>query len=293
MHIPSSWHAPDFTNLSGLLMVVGAPDAGKSTFARYLYEQLAGRRMAAAFLDGDPGQSALGPPATITLAFGQTSEIFETSGISRAPAQTRRWFIGSVSPRGHMLPMLVGAARLVEAAQEAGAAAIVYDTDGLIDAAQGGLNLKLALIALLRPSVVFAIQIRDEMEALLQPLRSSRRTRLVTLAPSAQVQRRDPSARQEHRARQFAAYFAQARGLEIDWRERPVFPRSAFSYQQLLALEDAAGYCLGLGIVLEADMQRKRLNLFTPIPAVDNVDALHLGDLTLDPHTCRDQPLFP
>jgi polynucleotide 5'-hydroxyl-kinase GRC3/NOL9 len=98
---------------------------GKSTFARYLYQRLVIEGKQAAYLDGDPGQSLLGPPTTLTLALGELGEPgkhgFPPSG------EVRRWFIGSVSPSGHMLPLLVGAARLVRAAFALGGGR-VYDT---------------------------------------------------------------------------------------------------------------------------------------------------------------------
>lgn len=276
------WEAILDQTLRGLVMVVGAPDTGKSTFARYLYEQLCARGEAAAFLDGDPGQASLGPPSTLTLATGPLDR----------PTRVWRWFIGAVSPRGHMLPLLVGAARLIQAARQAGADTIVYDTDGLIDPAQGGLNLKLALIDLLQPRTVFAIQTETELQPLLQPLSLSRRTEIIPLAPSPAVRRRDPSARQEHRARQFAAYFREAGNIEMDWDNLALLPGPTFSYHQLLALEDSDGFCLSLGILLEADLARKRLRLLTPLASTRDVDALRLGDLSLAPQTFRDEPIF-
>jgi len=66
--IPREWTQIDFNKLSGTLMVIGGTDVGKSTFARYLYSHLAGRGSKVAFIDGDPGQSNLGPPGTMTAA---------------------------------------------------------------------------------------------------------------------------------------------------------------------------------------------------------------------------------
>jgi polynucleotide 5'-kinase involved in rRNA processing len=52
----------------GIFMVIGAPDAGKSTFARYLFKRFQAEGLRAAFLDGDPGQASLGPPTMLTLS---------------------------------------------------------------------------------------------------------------------------------------------------------------------------------------------------------------------------------
>ena len=99
--------------------------------------------------------------------------------------------MGAVSPRGHMLPLLVGAARLVDTAQAAGAETLIYDTTGLVDPAQGGTALKLAKIDLLRPAVLFALQRSNELESLLLPLRRSSRLRVIDLPLSPAVRVRD------------------------------------------------------------------------------------------------------
>jgi hypothetical protein len=72
LDIPPAWDKIVLREAHGLLMVIGATDTGKSTFAQYLYRRLGaepGRRVA--YLDGDPGQSRLGPPTTMTLALGK------------------------------------------------------------------------------------------------------------------------------------------------------------------------------------------------------------------------------
>ena len=284
--IPRVWSHLELAHLRGTLMVIGAPDAGKSTFAQYLYRRLCAESCCVAYLDGDPGQSTLGPPTTMSLAIG-------TSGDAAFPPQGKTWrsFVGAVTPRGHMLPMLVGAARLVQAAQAYGADTFIYDTSGLVSPTEGGLNLKLSKIDLLRPSVVFAIQREQELESLLAPLRRSRRVRVVDLRPSPFIQPRNTLARQAYRASQFAQYFRTARLLTVDWERLAVAPSPSFVFHRLAALEDAEGFTLGLGIVQVADGRKKQVELLTPFRSLDGVDTLRLGDLTLDPQTFRDQPL--
>ena len=285
--IPRAWSHLELAHLRGTLMVIGAPDTGKSTFAQYLYRQLCAESRRATFLDGDPGQSMLGPPTTMSLAFG-------TSGDIAFPPQGKTWrsFVGAVTPRGHMLPVLVGAARLVQAAQAHGAEAIVYDTSGLVSPTEGGLNLKLSKIDLLRPSGVFALQREQELELFLTPLRRSRRVRVVDLCPSPSIQPRNTLTRQAYRATQFAQYFHMARPLAVDWERFAVVPSPGFTFHRLAALEDADGFTLALGIVQVADFRNKQVELLTPLKTLEGVDTLRLGDLTLDPQTFRDQPMM-
>jgi polynucleotide 5'-hydroxyl-kinase GRC3/NOL9 len=284
IHVPHEWEQLKLARLHGLLLVIGATDIGKSTFARYLYHRLCIDSRRVAYLDGDPGQSTLGPPATMTLTLNQPGQvIFPPQG------QTWRSFVGAVSPRGHMLPLLVGASRLAVSARAAGADTIIYDTTGLIDPAQGGTALKLAKINLLQPDAVLAIQRGRELESLLVPLRRSRRVRVVDLPPSPARQVRDTPARQAYRAAQFAGYFTQARSRTIDWQRLAVFPAPHFSLNQLIALENAAGFALGLGIVQQHDVKASQVMLYTPLNSLAEVDALNLGDIAVEPGTYRDQ----
>lgn len=281
LDIPPSWEQIDYPGLRGTLLVVGAPDVGKTTFAQFLYRRLhAVLGSSIAYLDGDPGQSSLGPPTTMTLAFNLTGH-----------ASLWRYFVGALSPRGHMLPTLVGAARLIRLAGEEGARAVVYDTSGLIAPDQGGLALKSAKIDLLQPPVVFAIQREEELEPLLVPLRRSGRSRVVSLRPSPAVRRRDTPERRSHRTNQFADYFAGAHTLLVDWRKLAVFPFPRFSLHRLVALENRDGFTLALGIVVNIERNQRQVKLKTPLPSLDRVNAIRLGDVLIDPHTYQDVKL--
>jgi polynucleotide 5'-hydroxyl-kinase GRC3/NOL9 len=283
LDIPESWERLDLSGLKDILMVIGGPDTGKTTFARYLYEKLVRSGKLTAFLDGDPGQTTLGPPGTMTLSLSDHGD--PAFSLER---KTWRWFVGSTSPSGHMLPVLVGSARLAQEAQSAGSQAIVYDTSGLIDPSQGGNALKLAKIDLLRPSVVFAIQKESELEPVLQPLRRSRRTNLVTLQTSEAARSRPVPVRQEHRAQQFAQYFKNFRVQIIEWHRYAVFPFPRFALNRLVALEDEAGFTLGLGIIQAIDRPNRRISLLTPLNSLEQVTALHIGDLLIDLQNYRD-----
>jgi polynucleotide 5'-hydroxyl-kinase GRC3/NOL9 len=269
--------------MHGALMVVGAPDVGKSTFARYLYSRLVSEGKRAAFLDGDPGQSVLGPPTTITLAVGRPGESQFPPG-----GEVRRWFIGSVTPSGHMLHVLVGAARLVRVALELGVDAVIYDTSGLVDPGQGGNALKLAKIDLLRPTSVYAIQSGDELEPLLIPLRHSQRARVFDLSASPEARRRDGPTRQAHRAEQFASYFRNARQLSLNWVRLPVFPAPRFALESLVSFDDAEGFARELGIVTELDRKNHICKLLTPLSSLEGIESIKLGDTNLDRSNFRD-----
>ena len=281
-----AWEQLGLQGLSGILMVVGAADVGKSTFARYLFRRLCRSSVGVAYLDGDPGQSSLGPPTTMTLALTrQGEETFPPCG------PLWRGFIGSVSPAGHMLPLLTAAARLTKTARQAGAEVIIYDTTGLVDPSRGGIALKLAKIDLLRPKVLVAIQRERELEPLLAPLRRSRRVQVVEFPPSPAARVRERDERQTNRSERFAGYFNNASSLLMNWPRFAVFPAPRFHLHRLVSLEDHDGHALALGIVREIDRISRRVRLQTPLTSLSGVDAIRLGDLVLDPETFRDQRL--
>lgn len=284
--IPPAWERITFSSLNGTLLIVGAADTGKTTFARYLYRRLCEYHERLAFIDGDVGQATLGPPTTMTLALS------EPGARSFPPSGPRfRTFIGAVSPRSHMIPLLLGAYRLVQKAREGGATAIVFDTTGLVDPACGGCELKWAKVELLRPTVVFGIQRSSELEYLLLPLRLSRRVRVIDLSTSQAIRRRDVPTRQEHRANSFRRYFEGAQVVEFNWRNIAVFPVPVFTPFRLVALEDRDGFTLGLGIVMASDRVSGTVSLYTPLLSPEGVDAIRLGDVVVDPQTFRDTRL--
>ena len=284
--VPRAWVQLPVEEWRGTVMVVGAPDTGKSTLAHYLCRRLWAAAVVVAYLDGDPGQSTLGPPATIGAAIGVVS-----GRAGGGPRWTERRFVGAVSPRGHMLPLVAGTTRLAEAARSAGAQAVVHDTCGLVDPSQGGTALKLAEIALLRPSVVVGLQRESELESLLLPFRRSRQTRIVDLPLSSAVVRRDTQARRAHRAAHFRWHFRAAAVTEVEWGKLAVLPSLGFERHRLLAFEGVDGALLDLGIILSSDVQRRRAEVYTPLASLASVDVVHLGDLLVDPDTFEDRPV--
>lgn len=283
LQVPADWKKLVVEGISGIQMVVGAPDVGKTTFARYLFQRISDNGEKAAYLDGDPGQSILGPPGTQTLIYSETG--------SRAfPPQGRAWrkFVGSVSPSGHLLPTVVGASRLVRKALQSGASVVIYDTSGLVDPQQGGLALKHAKIDLLEPSRVYAILREKELNPLISLLRRSQRCEVIQLAPADAAVIRSQGKRQAYRSQQFAAYFHDAVLQKMRWTDYGIYPAPRFAMHRLIALEDREGFTLALGIVLEIDRVERLVTLLAPAVNLDEVKAMNLGDVMVDPHTFRD-----
>jgi polynucleotide 5'-hydroxyl-kinase GRC3/NOL9 len=284
IHIPQEWQRVDPASLKGTVMVIGRSDTGKTTLARYLFHQLCRHYDKVAFLDCDVGQSTLGLPTTITLALSATVEE------SNFPPQggTFSYFIGSTSPRGHMLPTVVGARKLQAKAQEAGIEAIVVDTTGLVDRAAGGGALKHWKIELLQPSALVSLARGPELEHILWPWRRDRRVRVHELRVSKHVQERGRETRIRYREERFRNYFGKAGTLEVPIRRTVVFSIEEMSRGRVLALQDEGGFALALGVAQEYERSSQTLVVRTPLTSMEGVSSIRFGTLRLDPATGRE-----
>ena len=264
-------------------MVIGKSDTGKTTLARYLYHQLCRHYSQVGFLDCDVGQSTLGLPTTMTLALSAAAED------SPSQRQAFSYFIGSTSPRGHMLPTVVGARKLQAKAQEMGTEAIVVDTTGLVDRIAGGGALKHWKIELLQPSALVSLARGPELEHILWPWRRDRRVRVHELRVSQHVQERNRETRIRYREERFRNYFGKAGTLQVPLRSTVVFGIEEMSRGRVLAFQDEGGFALALGVAQEYERSSQTLTVRTPLTSMEEVSSIRFGTLRLDPATGREQ----
>ncbi|MCS6804207.1 MAG: Clp1/GlmU family protein [Acidobacteriota bacterium] len=189
----------------GCVTILGAVDTGKSTLTQVVIQawQHAGLRIG--WIDGDVGQSDLGPPTTLALQLIEPSTNLTTP---LRPDAMR--FVGSTSPAGHLLPVVVGLHRLAQLARERGAAALVINTSGMVFGGPAR-TLHAHLMDALKPDVVLALQRQSEVEHLLRPIERQRRCQVVRLPVSARASPRSREVRQQFRRQRFQAYLQGAR----------------------------------------------------------------------------------
>jgi polynucleotide 5'-hydroxyl-kinase GRC3/NOL9 len=259
-------------------MVVGASDTGKSTLARYLFQQFARQGLCAAYLDCDVGQSTLGLPTTLNLALGSEP------GDDAFPPPGARWtyFVGTTTPRGHMLPMVVGSHLLQQKGLALGAEVIVVDTTGLVDRAQGGKALKQWKIELLAPTVVAGLQRSEELEPILWPLRMDGRVRTVELPVSPHVRERSREARINRRRDRLSQYFQKAQSRQVSLGKSATYDVEQLAVGALLAFQEALGFALGLGVVEEIGGRGDTIMVRTPLESLDQVASLRFGTVRWD-----------
>ncbi len=256
------------------VLVLGETDTGKSTFIRFLLKTLLGSEVRCSLIDADIGQKDLGPPATVTL--GEFQFLYEL----RLGKVGAMYFVGSTSPRRHLLPLLVGTKLLLERAR--GEVAVV-NTTGFVRNA--GFALKGFKIELLKPELIIALQRQQELEPL---LRSYSHVPCLRLSVSARAKPKSFEERRTLRREAFRRYFAPAREMRLSMEEVR-FQRVSVAGEGdaeasarlrrnlLVGLADERGEALGLGIVKGFD--GRTLSVLTPVR--EEVAVVQPGSLLL------------
>jgi polynucleotide 5'-hydroxyl-kinase GRC3/NOL9 len=286
----------------GIAMAIGTSDSGKTTWMKAAAQRLVQvGKLPVAMVDADIGQSTIGPPTTVALAF-LDERLIPNFRIDCLPCHGL-FFVGSVSPPGHLLQVLVGTKRLVDTAIRSGVGTVLVDTTGLIE--QGpGFQLKLRKIELLGPRHLVAIQRGQELEPLLAVVagRPGLRIHRLEVAPSARV--RAPAERARYRSDRFAAYFAEAHPLELEaeqlillappvgrlgtkvGRTSPLFQPHMLRREDLIGLvvglHDSANETIGLGVCEEVSRDIRHIYVRTPVAAKAAIRILQLGNVYWD-----------
>jgi polynucleotide 5'-hydroxyl-kinase GRC3/NOL9 len=190
--------------MGGTILLIGGTDTGKTTFCTLMINTAleAGRRVA--IVDGDIGQSEIGPPGCVGLGVPR-SPVRTLSDIS---AETLD-FVGSVSPRGHLLEHVVAVQKATEAARAMNMDIILVDTTGMLQG-MAARRLKQTKITLLAPDHVVALERNRECDAILIPWKYTDHLRIHRLPVPSVIRVKPPALRTQRRAGRFALYFQKA-----------------------------------------------------------------------------------
>jgi polynucleotide 5'-kinase involved in rRNA processing len=190
-------------------MVVGAAGSGKTTFCQYLTGFFCRHNKRVSWLDADPGQPFIGPPAILSLTtFSEAADLLKR----RTPQVLS--FVGNTSPIGHLLEVVSGLQKLTALADSLEPDLILINTCGLVNGGAAR-ELKFHEIDMIAPRYIVAIQKGTEVEHLLAP-HSHRAGLLITrlpVSPDAKVSTRE--ARLAAREQRFKEYFRGADFQEI------------------------------------------------------------------------------
>ena len=182
-------------------MVVGASDTGKTTLIKSLAFEINKFGHTCGIVDADMGQSDIGPPTTIGLGefYDPSKNVnhFEVKGI---------YFVGSITPKGYLLPTVVGTKIMVDKALKLGFDHVLIDTTGLIQGSLGR-TLKEHKIELVNPDLIIILQRENECEYLIKRFKAISNHHIIVMKPSEEVRNKFPAERREYRERSLQAYF--------------------------------------------------------------------------------------
>lgn len=170
--IPSSWESVSRETVSYkgpvTVLVIGGIDSGKSSFCVYLANRALERGRRVAVIDGDLGQSDIGPPSTIGFSRVTTpiKDLFEMEAENAI-------FVGLTSPSWAVSRVLEGLAKLKGAVSEADVDVLIVNTDGWIDG-EDAAAYKARLVEGLVPHLVVGIQQERELEPILILLKETK-----------------------------------------------------------------------------------------------------------------------
>ncbi|HEX9711487.1 MAG TPA: Clp1/GlmU family protein [Actinomycetota bacterium] len=259
----------------GMVAALGGLDSGKTTFSKMCAAVATRLGKTAAFLDTDVGQSTVGPPTTIGLKFIANEEDLEPERLGRPDAL---YFVGATSPQGHMLPMVVGAARLAAQARAVDPHLIVVDTTGLIDGTVGQV-LKLHKMEALAPDWVVGFQRGGELEPILGAIRRSLPPEVISIPVDQRIVPTSVDERSQHRHDRLKATFEPPLHR---WKVKPsvlvpAVPPDIDAAQLdglLVGMDDGKGNCIGLGIL---EYKEDGLRMISSV--AEGAKALRLGSV--------------
>ncbi|CAN5727783.1 Clp1/GlmU family protein [soil metagenome] len=264
----------------GVVFLLGGIDTGKTTFGLELLRRAAAAGVPAAIVDADIGQSTVGPPTTVGLKL--------VSGMTEITKDTVRaadglGFVGSITPRGHLLSLVTATAKLTRRAAAQGCRLVVVDTTGFLSGVSAQ-TLKFFKMDLIGPDLVVAFERGGELEPIVGITQRFTAAAVVEVAMAGEVQPRSVDERAAFREQQFAAYFSSGASR---WRVKPTVFMPTLPPEFDLALldglvvgmEDGRGTCVGIG-VLEYETSEEVLRMVSPVS--EGVRGLRLGSMRID-----------
>jgi len=212
--IPVSW-AKSFGELissveTKTVMVLGAVDAGKSSFCAYLANKLLREKKKIAIIDGDLGQSDIGPPCTVAYTL-LTKPVTDLFNIETKDAL----FVGVTSPSMATSRVVESLVLLKNKVSECNPDFIIINTDGWIEG-EDAVNFKSRLVEELNPDIIYCIQQKEELTPILKTL--EKHNKLIVDSPLA-VRQRSREKRRSLRELGYIKYLkdAKVQSIPLGW----------------------------------------------------------------------------
>jgi len=213
--IPPSWDKAyeellAFQSKPITALVLGAADSGKTSFCTYLVNKLLGEGRKVAILDGDLGQSDIGPPCTVAYAF-VSKPITDLFNLEVENA----FFVGVTSPSKSVDKVVEGLTLLKEEILRKNPDFVVVNTDGWVEG-EDAVKYKVQLVEKINPDLIFCIQQDERLAPLLTALKNFRN--LIIDSPPT-IKQRSREKRRSLRELGYIKYLKNARvqSIPIGW----------------------------------------------------------------------------
>lgn len=192
------------------VMVIGTVDSGKTSFCTFLINKLFNQREKIALLDGDVGQSDVGPPTTVSYS-SVPQPVTDLFNLRAKDA----YFLGVTSPNTVIDQMIRGMISLNKKILAGNPDLVLINTDGWVQGEEA-LNYKFQLIQKINPDIIFFLKKEDELDPLITQLRGFRK--IEVNSPSAASQK---SSKKRRRLRElgYVKYLrnSKVRSIPINW----------------------------------------------------------------------------
>lgn len=213
--IPASW-ARSFEELitsdaeSVTVMVLGAVDSGKSSFCTYLANRLLREKKRIMIIDGDLGQSDIGPPCTVAYTF-VTRPVADLFNIETKNAL----FVGVTSPGMAVSKVAESLVLLKNEVLRDNSDFIIVNTDGWVEG-EDAVKFKNRLVEELNPDIIFCIQQKEELTPILKILEKQKK--IIVDSPLA-VRQRSREKRRSLRELGYVKYLknAKVQSIPLNW----------------------------------------------------------------------------
>ena len=216
---------------------------------------------------------------------GEQGHLFQSPDAIVTARALSMGFVGSITPVGNFLQVLVGLKKLIDRAVAYRVSKIIINTSGLISGSVGR-EFKFQKIDLVDPTHLITLERTGELEYIVKNFSFKRSLILKRLEISPAVRTKTPDERMAYRKRLFEQYFKDAQPLSL-----PLFscglhgrvPDMRYFTQwkdMVVGLCDERNYALALARVEE--LANSTLQCVTPLKNTKKIKTIQLSHLYLD-----------
>lgn len=262
---------------TGICLVLGAADTGKTTLAAALAKHTASSQPVG-IIDADIGQSHIGPPATVGWALVKNPKIDFSQLTARGIS-----FVGDVTPVGHLLQLTAAITQCVQQVCKV-AELIIIDTPGFV-CGPAATALWWTVQRMLQPKLILAVQRKDELSDILAGLQSLE-IQLELIKSPPQIPVKSPQGRRSYRQRRFTNYFRNSYLYNISLSNVAVQSSRNLGGQglvnRLVALRDEKGVDIVIGLITDWQHHRDIVVVRAPEVDIQKIRCLVIGNVSID-----------